>query len=182
MLKRFFNRGKGQGGDDEESAKGQSQPETPAEATPPTPPPAAPEPTPPAALDPQRASVPMGEAEGESEPAGPRMVYCVKLKQTLPGLERPPFSGELGQRIYDHISAAAWDMWKRQAVMLVNHYGLIGVDPDARKWLNEQMEAYLFEDDEPVPEGWLPEDQAGSAKGMAKGAPSAKGAPAPRSK
>ncbi|MCW5850814.1 MAG: oxidative damage protection protein [Anaerolineae bacterium] len=112
------------------------------------------------------------------------MVYCVKLKQTLPGLERPPFAGELGQRIYEHISAAAWDMWKRQAVMLVNHYGLIGVDPDARKWLNEQMEAYLFEDDEPVPEGWLPEDQAGGAKGApnAKGAPSAKGAPAPQSK
>ena len=178
MLKRFFNRGKGQSEDDE-SAKGQGQPsqETPAEPTPPTPPA---EPAPAAAAAP--APSPVAAEEGVEEPSGPRMVYCVKLKQTLPGLERPPFAGELGQRIYDHISAAAWDMWKRQAVMLVNHYGLIGVDPDARKWLNEQMEAYLFEDDEPVPEGWLPEDQAGGAKGMAKGAPSAKGAPATRSK
>ena len=169
MLKRFFNRGKGQSEGDDEGAKGQTSQETPAAATPP-----AESATP---TVPEDIPVPV-----PSEPTGPRMVYCVKLKQTLPGLERPPFSGELGQRIYDHISAAAWDMWKRQAVMLVNHYGLIGVDPDARKWLNEQMEAYLFEDDEPVPEGWLPEDQAGGAKGMAKGAPSAKGAPAPQSK
>ena len=175
MLKRFFNRGKGQGEGDEESAKGQPAQETPAEALPPEP--EAAEATSPAAPPAEDTPAPVAD-----EPRGPRMVYCVKLKQTLPGLERPPFSGELGQRIYDHISAAAWDMWKRQAVMLVNHYGLIGVDPDARKWLNEQMEAYLFEDDEPVPEGWLPEDQAGGAKGMAKGAPSAKGAPAPQSK
>ena len=102
-------------------------------------------------------------------------MYCLKLKRELPGLDRPPFSGELGQRIYDHISAAAWDLWKRQAVMLVNHYGLVGVDPEARRFLNEQMEIFLFEDQEPVPEGWVPEGPGGPA---ATGAPAAKGAPA----
>ncbi|MFN8481963.1 MAG: oxidative damage protection protein [Anaerolineae bacterium] len=110
----------------------------------------------------------------------PHMVMCAKLKRRLPGLDKPPFSGELGQRIYDNISALAWDMWKRQSVILVNHYGLVGADPEARRWLTEQMEVFLFGDeDEPMPEGWAPEDQGGG-KGGAKGAPApAKGA-APR--
>ena len=110
----------------------------------------------------------------------PRMVMCAKLKRRLPGLDRPPFSGELGQRIYDNISALAWDMWKRQSVILVNHYGLVGADPEARKWLTEQMEVFLFGDEEEaMPEGWSP-DTGGGGKGGAKGAPApAKGA-APR--
>ena len=30
---------------------------------------------------------------------GERMVKCAKLGETLPGLEEPPYTGELGQRI-----------------------------------------------------------------------------------
>jgi Fe-S cluster biosynthesis and repair protein YggX len=166
MLKRFFNRGKKDDEPQDEQGKGQAQPAQPQ----PPPPPA----TPPVSS----AAIPMDQI-------GQRMVMCAKLKQRLPGLDRPPFTSELGQRIYDNISAQAWELWKRQAVMLVNHYGLIGVDPDARKWLNEQMEAFLFEDEEQMPEGWAPEDQGGAgAKGApaAKGAPSAKGAPAAQRK
>ena len=33
------------------------------------------------------------------------MVFCVKLKRELPGLDAPPWPGALGQRIYEHISA-----------------------------------------------------------------------------
>ena len=38
-----------------------------------------------------------------------RMVKCVKLGKELPGLEEPPWSGELGQRIYDNVSQEAWN-------------------------------------------------------------------------
>lgn len=85
-----------------------------------------------------------------------RMVQCVKLGQELPGLERPPYPGELGQRIFDHVSQQAWDMWKQQAVILINHYGLSLMDAQAQQFLRQQMEDFFFGADAAMPEGWSP--------------------------
>jgi Fe-S cluster biosynthesis and repair protein YggX len=93
------------------------------------------------------------------------MVMCAKLGRELPGLERPPYPGELGQRIYDNISAMAWDMWKRQSVLLINHYGLVLADPEAKNFLRQQMEEFLFSESGRMPEGWTPEAQGAGAKG-----------------
>ena len=41
-----------------------------------------------------------------------RMVKCVKLGRELPGLDAPPWPGELGQRVFENVSAEAWKMWK----------------------------------------------------------------------
>ena len=101
-----------------------------------------------------------------------RMVMCAKLGRELPGLERPPVPGALGKRIYENISQAAWDLWKEQSVLLINHYGLNLMDPEAQKFLREQMEKFLFEDVVQVPEGWTPE---GSTPSKGEG-------PAPRKK
>ncbi len=103
----------------------------------------------------------------------PRMVQCVKLGQELPGLEKPPFPGELGQRIYDHVSQQAWAMWPDQAKLIINHYGLNMGDPEARTMLRQQMEEFFFSDSAQMPEGW----SAPSAKGGA--APQSKGGGAP---
>ena len=92
-----------------------------------------------------------------------RMVNCVKLGLELPGLERPPYSSEFGQRIYDNVSQQAWDMWIQQATILINHYGLTMADPEAQDFMKQQMEEYFFGDDAPMPEGWTPE--AEPAKG-----------------
>jgi Fe-S cluster biosynthesis and repair protein YggX len=108
-----------------------------------------------------------------------RMVKCAKLGRELPGLDRPPVPGALGKRIFENISAQAWDLWKAQSVLLINHYGLNLLEPEAQKFLREQMEKFLFEDVVQVPEGWEPEG-ATQAKGDAP-AP-AKGAPAPAKK
>jgi Fe-S cluster biosynthesis and repair protein YggX len=100
------------------------------------------------------------------------MVTCAKLKRRLPGLDKPPFPGEAGTRIFENISAQAWQMWGRQSVLLINHYSLVLADPEAQQFLREQREAFLFHDDAPpMPEGWEPE-------GQARG----KGAPAPARK
>jgi Fe-S cluster biosynthesis and repair protein YggX len=105
-----------------------------------------------------------------------RMVMCKKLHRELPGLDRPPIPGELGKRIYQGISAEAWELWQEQSRLLINHYGLNLADPDARQLMRKQMEEYLFGDEEDEkPEGWTPEGQSG-AKG--KGAPAAPAAPA----
>lgn len=73
-----------------------------------------------------------------------RTVQCLKLKKQAPGLERPPYPGDLGKRIFDHISKEAWDQWIRYQTMLVNENRLVLADPRAREYLAEQMETFLF--------------------------------------
>ena len=97
-----------------------------------------------------------------------RTVNCVKFGRELPGMESPPYPGELGQRIYDNVSQDGWDAWMQHSVILINHYGLSFADPRARDFMKEQMEEFFFGEDAQTPEGWTPEGQA------AKGAPSQK--------
>lgn len=86
-----------------------------------------------------------------------RMVHCVKLSRELPGLEKPPYPGELGQRIYENVSQEAWEMWREQVTILINHYGLTLADPQAQDFLRQQMEEFFFGEDAAMPEGWTPE-------------------------
>jgi len=96
-----------------------------------------------------------------------RMVQCVKLGQELPGLERPPYPGELGQRIYENVSEQAWQMWMQHSVILINHYGLSLVDPQAREFLQQQMEEFFFGEGAQMPEDWTPLGQGGKGSPMA---------------
>jgi Fe-S cluster biosynthesis and repair protein YggX len=91
-----------------------------------------------------------------------RMVECAKLGRLLPALDEPPFPGLLGQRIYNEISRDAWEQWRQHQTILINHYALNPVDPDARKMLREEMEKFFFADESRKPEGWVP---AGAAAG-----------------
>ncbi len=90
-----------------------------------------------------------------------RMVHCAKLGRELLGLDRPPFPGPLGKRIYEHISKEAWALWQQQAVLIMNHYGLNMADPRAQDFLLREMEAFFFGEGAQMPEGWTPEDQGG---------------------
>lgn len=93
----------------------------------------------------------------------PRMVQCVKFGKELPGLERPPFAGELGQRIYENVSQQAWALWPQQATLMINHYGLSMADPRAQEMLMQAMEEFFFGEGQQLPEGWTP--QRAPAKG-----------------
>lgn len=108
-----------------------------------------------------------------------RMVQCAKLGRELPGLDRPPFPGALGQRIYDNVSQQAWALWPAQERIIMNHYGLNMADPAARKLVMEQMEEFFFGAGAQMPEGWSPPAPGGKGGGAA---PSKGGAPAPRRK
>lgn len=94
-----------------------------------------------------------------------RTVKCVKLGRELPGLEKPPFPGELGDRIFENVSAEAWQMWLEHQVLLINHYGLVLADPRARQFLMEQLEEFFFGADAQMPEGWTPPDAPGAKGG-----------------
>lgn len=111
----------------------------------------------------------------------PRLVKCVKLGRELPGLERPPRNDALGQRVYENVSAQAWQMWLSQQTLLINHYGLNMADPRAHEFLTQQMEEFFFGANAPVPEGWIPEEERGKSPAPTKGAPT-KGAPVPARK
>ena len=73
-----------------------------------------------------------------------RTVHCVYLGREAPGLERLPYPGELGKRIYDNVSAEAWQAWVRHQTMLINEYRLTPIEPKARRFLVEEMEKFLF--------------------------------------
>lgn len=72
------------------------------------------------------------------------VVRCAKLGAELPALDRPPFPGPLGLRLYENVSKYAYSMWHDQANQLINHYGLNMADPRAQQFLFEQMEAFFF--------------------------------------
>ena len=73
-----------------------------------------------------------------------RMVHCAKLGRELPGLERQPFPGQLGERIYEHVSAEAYAQWLPHLTTIINHYGLNPADPETREMLRKEMEAFFF--------------------------------------
>lgn len=85
-----------------------------------------------------------------------RMVKCVKLGSEAEGLDRPPYPGELGKRIFENVSKEAWNAWVRRQTMLVNENRLNLADLKARKYLAEQMEAYFFGAGADMPSGYVP--------------------------
>ena len=85
-----------------------------------------------------------------------RNVQCAKLGQELEGLDKPPYPGDLGQRIYEQISKQAWQQWLGHQTMLINEYRLTPVDPKARKFLETEMEKFLFGDGAAPPPDYQP--------------------------
>jgi Fe-S cluster biosynthesis and repair protein YggX len=88
----------------------------------------------------------------------PRTIFCSYLQRESEGLDRTPYPGELGQRIYDNISKDAWQQWVRHQTMLLNEYRLSPIDPKARKFLVEEMEKFLFGGGAQKPEGYVSPD------------------------
>ena len=83
------------------------------------------------------------------------MVFCAKLKRELPGLETPPWPGPLGQRIYEHISEEAWEMWEERMKMILNEYRLLPFQKEAQILIAKQMEEFLFGEDTAPPPGYV---------------------------
>lgn len=84
-----------------------------------------------------------------------RTVQCVLLKREAEGLDRPPYPGPLGQRIFNEVSKEAWGRWVKHQVMLLNEYRLSPVDPKARAFLEGEMEKFLFGGEAAKPEGYV---------------------------
>ncbi len=86
-----------------------------------------------------------------------RTVKCVLLGEEAEGLDRPPYPGELGQRIYDNVSKVAWQRWLAHQTMLINEYRLTPIEPKARKFLEGEMDNFFFGQGSQKPEGFVPD-------------------------
>ena len=71
-------------------------------------------------------------------------IQCVRCGETRAQIAFAPFNNELGRRIHAEICQECWSQWLKQQTMLINHYGLNVREPEARKFLTEQTERFLF--------------------------------------
>lgn len=86
-----------------------------------------------------------------------RMVFCKHFGEELEGLERPPLPGPKGQKIFEQVSKKAWQAWQAEQTMLINEKQLSLMDPEARKYLQEQMDKYLSGENHDRAEGFVPQ-------------------------
>ena len=86
-----------------------------------------------------------------------RTVNCIKLGREAEGLDFPTYPGDLGKRIYASVSKEAWQMWMQHQTMLMNEYRLNPLDPKARKFIEGEMEKFLFGGGSAPPEGFVPQ-------------------------
>ena len=84
-----------------------------------------------------------------------RMIFCSYLQREAEGLDRVPYPGELGQRIFEQISKPAWQEWLKHQTMLMNEYRLSPIEPKARKFLAEEMQKFLFAGGAAPPDGYV---------------------------
>ena len=85
------------------------------------------------------------------------ILHCIKLDKDLEGLDRAPYPGELGKRIFENVSKDAWKMWLDYQTMLINENNLNLFEASSQSYLKEQMEKYFFaEDDLDSIQGYTP--------------------------
>ncbi len=86
-----------------------------------------------------------------------RTVTCILLGGEKEGLDRMPYPGELGQRIFDNVSKEAWQQWLQHQTMLINEYRLVPIEPKDRAFLEAEMEKYFFTGGASKPAEFVPE-------------------------
>jgi Fe-S cluster biosynthesis and repair protein YggX len=89
-----------------------------------------------------------------------RTVHCVIFKRELPGLEEPPWGGELGKRIFENVSQDAWKLWLDRLRMLINEYRLMPAHKEHQEIIAQQMEQFFFGGGVQLPPGYVPPRQA----------------------
>ncbi len=85
-----------------------------------------------------------------------RLVKCAKLGIDAEGLDKPPFPGPKGQRIFETISKQAWQQWLNMQTMLINEHRLASFDPKAKQFLEQERDKFLYGDGTEMPEGYVP--------------------------
>lgn len=83
-------------------------------------------------------------------------VFCRKYQQELEALAFPPLPGKKGQEIQASVSRQAWEEWQALQTRLINEKHLNLLDPEARAYLNEQMERFFANQETDQAQGYVP--------------------------
>lgn len=87
-----------------------------------------------------------------------RTVNCALLNKEADGLDFVPYPGELGKRVFDNVSKEAWQQWLAHQTILINEYRLTPIEPEARKFLEAEMEKFFFGGGSARPQEYVPTD------------------------
>ncbi|MEE8058792.1 MAG: oxidative damage protection protein [Pseudomonadales bacterium] len=88
----------------------------------------------------------------------PHTVFCKKYQRELEGLDAAPYPGPKGQDIFDNVSKQAWQEWQTHQTMLINEQQLNMMEPEARKFLQEEMDKFMAGEDYAKAQGYVPEE------------------------
>jgi Fe-S cluster biosynthesis and repair protein YggX len=90
-----------------------------------------------------------------------RIVHCRLLKKDLAGLERPPFKGELGQRIFAEVSKEGWQQWLKDSVRFINTYRVDLASTEGQKFMLKQCAIYFgYEQGDQAETAWTSPEEA----------------------
>jgi len=87
----------------------------------------------------------------------PAKIFCRKYRRDMEGLVLPPFPGPRGLDIFNNVSLQAWKEWQEHQVRLINEKQLSMINPEHRKFLQDQMDKFLSNEEFAQAEGYVPE-------------------------
>ena len=87
-----------------------------------------------------------------------RLVHCIKLGHEAEGLDKPPFKGPFGQKIFENISKEAWRAWIEHSKMLVNEYRLDLTSEQGQKIWMAECEKYFWGEGSSAPPDFVPQN------------------------
>ena len=90
-----------------------------------------------------------------------RTVMCRKYGVELEGLDQPPYPGPKGQEIFESVSRRAWEEWQAHQTMLINEKQLNMMEPEARKFLQGELDKFLAGEEFEQAEGYVPPKPGG---------------------
>ena len=82
---------------------------------------------------------------------------CRKYGEELPALDAPPLPGAKGKEIAATVSKKAWLEWQSLQTTLINEKHLSLIDPEARKYLSDQMEKFLNNESTDIASHYVPQ-------------------------
>src|SRR3984957_7822231 len=97
-------------------------------------------------------------AGAAAQPAtqGVHVVKCVKFGREMPGLDRIPWKGEVGKRVYDNVIKEAWKLGVEHSTKLMNEFPLNPLDTNSQIVMEEPMEMFFFGEGSKLPQDYVP--------------------------
>ena len=71
------------------------------------------------------------------------VIVCARCGEERPKMEKAPYPGEIGQKIWEHACSACWQAWIKQQVIVINDFKLVPFMPQHRATLEQHMKDFL---------------------------------------